>query len=233
MSGDASKVPGSGSAGPRRLLTFRLDQERRQRLAARLAREGRTMSEVVIHGLRQYVHARHGDSPGSSSSPGLVHHRSSASSKLVLPDRVAILRKAFDDTMAELFRTQERLQAVRGRLKEEPTKVTSKDGMVTEAGEIADHLKKVIFYGKPLDRTNLIEELGDMFWYMALMCDALSVDFEDVWRINIAKLKARYGEKFSEERAVNRDLVNERIVLSGSYSCADGACGSCDYCQSR
>ena len=89
MSGDASKVPGSGSAGPRRLLTFRLDQERRQRLAARLAREGRTMSEVVIHGLRQYVHARHGDSPGSSSSPGLVHHRSSASSKLVLPDRVA------------------------------------------------------------------------------------------------------------------------------------------------
>jgi antitoxin component of RelBE/YafQ-DinJ toxin-antitoxin module len=41
------------------LLTFRLDQELRQRLRARLAREGRTMSEVVTHGLRQYVqHAR-------------------------------------------------------------------------------------------------------------------------------------------------------------------------------
>jgi antitoxin component of RelBE/YafQ-DinJ toxin-antitoxin module len=37
------------------LLTFRLDQERRQRLKARLAGEGRTMSEVVTHGLRQYV----------------------------------------------------------------------------------------------------------------------------------------------------------------------------------
>ena len=37
------------------LLTFRLDQEQRQRLRARLAREGRTMSEVVTHGLRQYV----------------------------------------------------------------------------------------------------------------------------------------------------------------------------------
>jgi len=46
--------------GSRRLLTFRLDQEQRQRLRARLAREGRTMSEVVTHGLRQYVaHARH------------------------------------------------------------------------------------------------------------------------------------------------------------------------------
>ena len=41
--------------GSRRLLTFRLDQERIQRLRARLAREGRTMSEVVTHGLRQYV----------------------------------------------------------------------------------------------------------------------------------------------------------------------------------
>ena len=49
----------------RRLLTFRLDQEQRQRLRARLAREGRTMSEVVTHGLRQYVLAR-----GASVSPG-------------------------------------------------------------------------------------------------------------------------------------------------------------------
>ena len=56
------------SEGARRLLTFRLDQEQRQRLRARLAREGRTMSEVVTHGLRQYVAtvlAR-----GDSASPG-------------------------------------------------------------------------------------------------------------------------------------------------------------------
>ena len=51
------------SQGSRRLLTFRLDQEQRQRLRARLAREGRTMSEVVTHGLRQYVLARGDDPP--------------------------------------------------------------------------------------------------------------------------------------------------------------------------
>jgi antitoxin component of RelBE/YafQ-DinJ toxin-antitoxin module/lambda repressor-like predicted transcriptional regulator len=63
--------------GSRRLLTFRLDQEQRQRLRARLAREGRTMSEVVTHGLRQYVkHARHGAGPGKAGTP-------------VLPERVA------------------------------------------------------------------------------------------------------------------------------------------------
>jgi antitoxin component of RelBE/YafQ-DinJ toxin-antitoxin module len=63
--------------GPRRpLLTFRLDAEQRRRLKARLARDGRTMSEVVTNGLRQYVTARGdgvppgGDPPGSSRSWG-------------------------------------------------------------------------------------------------------------------------------------------------------------------
>ena len=61
----------SGQAS-RRLLTFRLDQEQRQRLRARLAREGRTMSEVVTHGLRQYVqHARHADGPEGTRMPQL------------------------------------------------------------------------------------------------------------------------------------------------------------------
>src|SRR5215470_18740442 len=46
------------------LLTFRLDQEQRRRLKARLAREGRTMSEVVTQGLRQYVQVlARGDDP--------------------------------------------------------------------------------------------------------------------------------------------------------------------------
>jgi hypothetical protein len=61
----------------RLLLTFRLDQEQRQRLKARLAREGRTMSEVVTHGLRQYVqHARQGGGAARAGS-------------LVLPERMA------------------------------------------------------------------------------------------------------------------------------------------------
>jgi len=60
------------SQGPRRLLTFRLDQEQRQRLRARLAREGRTMSEVVTHGLRQYVLARGDDPPEPPAHGGAV-----------------------------------------------------------------------------------------------------------------------------------------------------------------
>ncbi len=61
--------------GSRRLLTFRLDQERRQRLRARLARDGRTMSEVVTHGLRQYVQtvlARGDDPPEPPEHGGAI-----------------------------------------------------------------------------------------------------------------------------------------------------------------
>jgi hypothetical protein len=56
--------------GARRLLTFRLDQEQRQRIRARLAREGRTMSEVVTHGLRNYVLARGEDPPQTPPAHG-------------------------------------------------------------------------------------------------------------------------------------------------------------------
>ena len=70
--------------GTRRLLTFRLDQEQRQRLKARLAREGRTMSEVVTHGLRQYV--QHARSAGSAKS---AVANAKNTEKLVLPDRIA------------------------------------------------------------------------------------------------------------------------------------------------
>jgi predicted HicB family RNase H-like nuclease len=96
MSRTARTVPASsrGSQGHRLLLTFRLDPEQRQRLKTRLAREGRTMSEVVTHGLRQYVqHARHGDGPGPAGLNAAARVASSptakSASKLVLPDRVA------------------------------------------------------------------------------------------------------------------------------------------------
>ena len=86
-------------------------------------------------------------------------------------------------------------------------------GLCTEAGEFLDALKKHAFYGKELDKVNLAEELGDLFWYMAIISDELGVSFESVMKTNIDKLKARYGEKFSEERAEKRDLDTEREIL--------------------
>ena len=86
-------------------------------------------------------------------------------------------------------------------------------GLSTEAGEFLDALKKHIFYGKELDKVNLAEEMGDLFWYMAIVADELGFEFEEVMERNITKLKARYGEKFSEEKAEKRDLDTEREIL--------------------
>lgn len=86
-------------------------------------------------------------------------------------------------------------------------------GLSTEAGEFLDAMKKHVFYGKDLDRVNLREELGDLFWYIAIACDELNVEFEPIMQRNIEKLKARYGEKFTEEAAENRNLNKEREIL--------------------
>ena len=86
-------------------------------------------------------------------------------------------------------------------------------GLATEAGEFLDALKKHIFYGKEVDKVNLREEMGDIFWYCAIIADELEVDFADVMERNITKLKARYGEKFTEDAANTRDLKTERQIL--------------------
>lgn len=88
-------------------------------------------------------------------------------------------------------------------------------GLCTESGEVQDALKKHLFYGKPLDHVNLAEELGDIFWYMAILSDTLGVGFDEIQEKNIAKLKARYGDKFSQAAALNRDLKTERKILEG------------------
>ena len=88
-------------------------------------------------------------------------------------------------------------------------------GLVTEAGELADVLKKRMAYGKPIDLVNLREEAGDILWYLPLLCRALDCNLEDIARINIEKLKKRYPDKFSQDKALNRDLEGERAVLEG------------------
>jgi NTP pyrophosphatase (non-canonical NTP hydrolase) len=86
-------------------------------------------------------------------------------------------------------------------------------GISTEAGELLDAIKKHVYYGKSLDRTNLVEEMGDAFWYLAILADSLGVDFESVMQKNIEKLQVRYGDKFSAARAIHRNLSNERQSL--------------------
>ena len=101
-------------------------------------------------------------------------------------------------------------------------------GMVTEAGEFMDALKKFVFYGKPIDRGNLVEEIGDQCFYIALACRVLEVDLSEAMRLNIEKLEKRYGGEFSCDAALNRDLDCEQGVFeSARHSPAKMHCDSC------
>lgn len=78
-------------------------------------------------------------------------------------------------------------------------------GLCGEAGECCDLVKKYLFQGHELNRDKLIEELGDVAWYIACTAHGLGVQLEDILQGNIDKLKKRYPEGFSKERSVNRD----------------------------
>lgn len=86
-------------------------------------------------------------------------------------------------------------------------------GLVTEAGELMDEMKKAKIYGKEIDVINLVEEAGDIMWYLALLSDELNVPFEEIWDKNIKKLRARYPEKYIQGNALARNLKRERKVL--------------------
>jgi NTP pyrophosphatase (non-canonical NTP hydrolase) len=165
--------------------------------------------------------------------------------------------------------------------------------MISEAGEIADAIKAFAIYGKPLDRVNLLEEVGDLLWglnlhitysstlnlsvvdevfegyalyppvritdswslvdlailigsrasalglplkaggrparvavsslctALVLLLDYLDTTFEHALTTNIAKLAKRYGDKYSDYKAVSRDLEAERTVLEGKHAKAN------------
>ena len=65
-------------------------------------------------------------------------------------------------------------------------------GIAGEAGELLDAIKKAVIYRKPLDRVNVIEELGDLEFYMEGLRQSLSISREEVLTENINKLSTRY-----------------------------------------
>ncbi|HQJ57032.1 MAG TPA: nucleoside triphosphate pyrophosphohydrolase family protein [Caldisericia bacterium] len=86
-------------------------------------------------------------------------------------------------------------------------------GMQTESAEISDILKKKLAYNKDIDWINLKEEIGDLMWYIMNLCTFNNFDLEEILQTNINKLRARFPEKFTEEKALNRDLKVERKIL--------------------
>lgn len=77
-------------------------------------------------------------------------------------------------------------------------------GICGEAGEIADGIKKNSIYGKPLDDKNIIEELGDIEFYLAGLRQMLGISRYETLGANVRKLQARYKDGYSDTAAIER-----------------------------
>lgn len=77
-------------------------------------------------------------------------------------------------------------------------------GLSGETGELNDMIKKTIFHGHSLDLEKVKKEIGDVMWYVAMMCESFGFEMDEVMQMNIDKLKARYPEGFSEYDSQHR-----------------------------
>lgn len=68
-------------------------------------------------------------------------------------------------------------------------------GLIGEAGEIANKVKKIIRDADGVitkeRREDLVSELGDVLWYCAMLSEELGVLLSDVAELNIHKLAER------------------------------------------
>ena len=99
----------------------------------------------------------------------------------------------------------EALRTAFGMSNEYPMVLNGVLGLAGESGECVDMVKKHLFQGHELDKAHLMEELGDVAWYVAVAAHAIGYDLETVLQYNVCKLRRRYPNGFSAERSINRE----------------------------
>ena len=77
-------------------------------------------------------------------------------------------------------------------------------GMVCEAGEVGDVIKKEIFHGHPRNKEKVKDELGDVLHYLSGVASMYGLTLEEVATYNIEKLMKRYPSGFNPEKSINR-----------------------------
>lgn len=77
-------------------------------------------------------------------------------------------------------------------------------GLSGEVGEFNDMIKKWVFHEREMEVEHAKKEAGDIAWYLAMLCESFGWDLDEIFRINVEKLKARYPEGFDTYLANHR-----------------------------
>jgi hypothetical protein len=86
------------------------------------------------------------------------------------------------------------------------------------SGDMLDKCKKTMFYGKPLDISEIKNTTVEVFENIKCAISLLNTNTEQVMTTNLAKLKARYAEKFTDSEAETRNLTTERQILEDRHT---------------
>jgi len=107
----------------------------------------------------------------------------------------------YDQFVRQLFKADtEQVMAIHAAL-----------GVCGEAGELGDAIKKEYIYGKPRNLKHVVEELGDLEFYMQAVRNHYGIDRDYVLQCNAEKLSERYvGLKYTDAAAIARaDKIGE------------------------
>lgn len=79
-------------------------------------------------------------------------------------------------------------------------------GIAGEAGDVASCIKKTFAHDND-QRAGIRENIGDMMWYAAMICNFFGWDMQEVLEENIKKLKKRYPKGFTTEQAKRNNTM--------------------------
>lgn len=82
-------------------------------------------------------------------------------------------------------------------------------GLVGEAGEVSELVKKITFHDHNYPPILIEKELGDVLYYLAVLAAEFGLRLGDVAASNQAKLLARYPDGYSDQASKERRDVTD------------------------
>lgn len=98
-------------------------------------------------------------------------------------------------------------------------------GIAGESGELLDAIKKTWIYNKPLDKENVLEECGDILFYLVAMLSNNGYSLGDAAEHNVRKLAKRYPTGYTDQAAQQR--ADKANFLSHINTCDYLTTGNC------
>ena len=111
------------------------------------------------------------------------------------------LQRGKEMTIDEYFKAAKR--TMNPALTWEQTREHALHGIAAECGEIHGLYQKT-YQGHELSKERVMDEAGDLLWFVMELCYAEHIDPEAMLEYNVDKLVKRYPDGFSTERSVNR-----------------------------